>query len=143
MRPTCRRDTPGMARVSLLIIPVICGFLLPAKGQYPQPGAMGPVGPERRSIIDGALGRRYCHWNERWKWCQSPDCGEWRCEYLFQGWPKHCRFGCQTRCFCRRGFFRDANGFCVGIFKCLFHRRLYVANGVNLASSANATSRSE
>ncbi|KAH7950358.1 hypothetical protein HPB49_023045 [Dermacentor silvarum] len=111
-----------------LLFLFIGGFLLLVKAESNETG-LSEAGPTNRRIsIPTIIAQRHCKWNEKWKWCQSPNCAEWRCEYVFSGFPKKCRFGCVSKCFCRPGFFRDYEDKCVGYFRCLYHRKRYQNN---------------
>nr|XP_054923633.1 uncharacterized protein LOC129383272 [Dermacentor andersoni] len=114
-----------MPSSDILVLLFIHVLLLLVRAQSPDTESLEAGPTNRRISIPTIIAQTHCRWNEKWKWCQSPDCAEWKCEYLFKEFPEKCRFGCRSKCFCRRGFFRDYQDKCVGYFRCLYQRKHY------------------
>ncbi|KAL1417384.1 hypothetical protein MTO96_026918 [Rhipicephalus appendiculatus] len=56
--------------------------------------------------------------HEEYKTCVSGSCSEWRCSYLYKGWPDACTLDCRSGCFCKKGYFRNRRGNCVLGYRC-------------------------
>uniref|UniRef100_L7LQD1 Putative similar to chymotrypsin-elastase inhibitor ixodidin n=1 Tax=Rhipicephalus pulchellus TaxID=72859 RepID=L7LQD1_RHIPC len=56
--------------------------------------------------------------HEEYKVCVSGSCREWRCDYLYEGWPRECTRDCFTGCSCKEGYFRNHLGNCVLGYTC-------------------------
>uniref|UniRef100_A0A224YRJ8 TIL domain containing protein n=1 Tax=Rhipicephalus zambeziensis TaxID=60191 RepID=A0A224YRJ8_9ACAR len=59
-----------------------------------------------------------CRQYEEYKKCVSGSCSEWKCKYLYKGWPDACTYDCASGCFCRKGYFRNYAKRCVLGYHC-------------------------
>ncbi|XP_075557490.1 uncharacterized protein LOC142589782 isoform X4 [Dermacentor variabilis] len=66
-----------------------------------------------------------CGKHQEYKECQSGSCGEWKCSFLYTGWPIGCTYDCQTGCFCKHGYFRNSKNKCVKGWKCFKEYTMY------------------
>uniref|UniRef100_A0A6G5A4Y8 TIL domain containing protein n=1 Tax=Rhipicephalus microplus TaxID=6941 RepID=A0A6G5A4Y8_RHIMP len=99
----------------------------PSHGQHKPPGQTDfNGGPEDSSSSDEVSKR--CGSNEEYKHCVSGSCSEWKCPYLWNGWPTRCTRDCRQGCFCKHEFFRTRKRRCELGYRCFFESRFYKKN---------------
>uniref|UniRef100_A0A224YRG8 TIL domain containing protein n=1 Tax=Rhipicephalus zambeziensis TaxID=60191 RepID=A0A224YRG8_9ACAR len=72
--------------------------------------------------------KRRCGTNEEFKECVSSKCSEWKCSYLWAGWPTRCTRDCRRGCFCKHGYFRTRSNHCKLGYHCFYESRLHENN---------------
>uniref|UniRef100_L7LSI1 Putative similar to chymotrypsin-elastase inhibitor ixodidin n=1 Tax=Rhipicephalus pulchellus TaxID=72859 RepID=L7LSI1_RHIPC len=100
---------------------------LSSDGRRTPPGQTDSnLGPED-SLSSSELSKR-CGRNEEYKHCVSGKCSEWKCRYLWHGWPTRCTRDCRQGCFCKHGYFRTHKKGCELGYHCFFESRFYEKN---------------
>ncbi|KAL3247449.1 hypothetical protein MRX96_057048 [Rhipicephalus microplus] len=61
-----------------------------------------------------------CKKHEEYKECVSGSCSEWKCRYLWKGWPTRCTRDCREGCFCKHGYFRTRKNRCELGYHCFY-----------------------
>ncbi|KAL1442470.1 hypothetical protein MTO96_046401 [Rhipicephalus appendiculatus] len=110
----------GNHTMILLLVFVACTSLVHVNGQHDM---------EPHTLTTSSSSSRWPSWSwpswsrcwkrhEEYKTCVSGSCSEWRCSYLYKGWPDACTLDCRSGCFCKKGYFRNRRGNCVLGYRC-------------------------
>ncbi|KAL1417386.1 hypothetical protein MTO96_026919 [Rhipicephalus appendiculatus] len=112
----------------ILLVQVVCAFLVHVNGQYEMNPSSSTYSSSGSSWPSWNWPPRRICWkrNEEYKQCVSGSCSEWRCNYLYKGWPVACTYDCQSGCFCKEGYFRNRRGKCVLGYRCFREITPYV-----------------
>uniref|UniRef100_A0A224YQB0 TIL domain containing protein n=1 Tax=Rhipicephalus zambeziensis TaxID=60191 RepID=A0A224YQB0_9ACAR len=79
-------------------------------------------GPEN-SLTSNERSKPWCKKHEEYKQCVSSRCSEWKCRYLWEGWPTRCTRDCREGCFCKQGYFRTRRNRCELGYNCFYESK--------------------